>query len=77
MNKPLKPLVKDLGFCMARVTFSLHNSFPTLYIVSPSFTEDGAYTPAESVGISSVDGIRALHELLTEVIKQHDKAVEL
>jgi hypothetical protein len=52
----------DLGHCVARIK----NNKRTLEIIAPSFSEDGAFNPAESVSIYSEIAIKRLQKLLNE-----------
>lgn len=49
-----------------------------LTLFSPSgFTEGGSYFPAESITVNSVEGVRTLHNLLGNLLEEHDALVAL
>lgn len=56
--------VIDLGWCMARLEIKKHSA--KLIIVSPSATEDNAYSPAETVVIYGEVNVLALRDALNE-----------
>lgn len=75
----VKDTVVSLGHCMARLreVSGLDDSAwsewgVSLTIVSPSFSEDGMYEPAESVKVSGRDNLNNLLKLLQETIG-HDE----
>lgn len=72
-HKDIHKLVVDLGYSMARLeTMEAHGvgmpARPTLYILTPSCTEESSHAPAESVCIYGVEACEALRDLLTQGI---------
>ena len=64
MNK-----VIDLNWCMARF-----EELPaSLFIISPSGSDEGLYIPAQSVRIYGKNGIIALRDALNEIYPPEDK----
>lgn len=68
-------LVASLGFSMARIETAKAGGVGnpclngTLYIVTPSASEEHTHAPAESVQIYGLDNLMALRDLLNEGIK--------
>ena len=62
-----EPLIADLGFAMARVSYSGSRLEPQLTIVVPAYEggeESGSHVPASSVEVYGRRGILALRRML-------------
>ena len=61
-----EPLICDLGFAMARVSFSGSTQEPTLTIVTPAYEggEGSSFSPASSMDVYGRVGIVALRRML-------------
>lgn len=63
--------LKYLGFAIG--TGVARNSYSTsLEIMTPSYSDEQGFTPAQSVSVNGVDNIKQLLQLCEEVIKAFD-----
>ena len=65
--------LKDLGFAIGRGKAHQNEYYSSIELVTPSYTDEYGFTPAQSTKVSGVKNIKALIELCEETLRETEE----